>query len=39
MAVKNPAYYEPSYFCEVIVIDLVVVLVLFMVASYQGFVP
>jgi hypothetical protein len=39
MAVKKPAYYEPSYFWEVIVIALVVVLVLLMVESYRGFVP
>jgi len=39
MAVKKPAYDEPSYFWETIVIALVVGLTLFMVASYQGFVP
>ena len=39
MAVKKPANYEPSYLWESIVIALVVGLALFMVASYQGFVP
>ena len=39
MAVKKPAYDEPSYFWESIVVVLVAVLALFMVASYQGFVP
>lgn len=39
MAVKKPAYDEPSYIWEGIVIVLVVGLALLMVASYQGFVP
>ena len=39
MAVKKPAYDEPSYFWESVVVALVVGLALFMVASYQGFVP
>ena len=37
MAVKKPAYDEPSYFWESVVIALVVGLVLFIVASYKGF--
>jgi hypothetical protein len=39
MSVKKPAYDEPSYFWESLVISLVVGLALFMVASYTGFVP
>jgi len=39
MAVKKPAYDEPSYFWESIVIALVIGLALFMVASYQGILP
>ena len=39
MSVKKPAYDEPSYFWESVLIAIAVWLVLFLVASYQGFVP
>lgn len=39
MPVKKAAYDEPSYFWEGVVIALVAVIGLFLVASYQGFVP
>ena len=39
MSVKKPAYDEPSYFGESVVVAIVAGLVLFLVASYQGFVP
>lgn len=39
MTIKKPAYDEPSYFWEGIVIAIVIGLALLMVASYQGFLP
>ena len=36
---KKPAYYEPSYFWEGVVIAVVVVLGLFLGGAYQGFLP
>jgi hypothetical protein len=36
---KKPAYYEPSYFSEGVVIAIMVVLGLLLVGVYQGFLP
>lgn len=38
MAVKKPAYLEPSFLWEGIVIAVVAILALFVVASLQGYV-
>jgi len=39
MAVKKPAYDEPPYFWGSVVVAIVAWLVLFLVASYEGFAP
>jgi hypothetical protein len=39
MTVKKPAYNEPSYFWEGVVVALVAVFALFLVGAYEGFLP